>query len=392
MCQGLPFGFFTQAMPIVLRQNNASLKVIGFSALLSFPWFFKFLWGPFFDRFYFKKIGRRKSWILPLQALTIGLCFFLATLDVQKNTSILFLAFFLSNLLASLQDVATDAFAVENLKDEERGFGNGIQVAGYRVGMIIGGAALLYFFDVSGWSMTMYLMAAIIFINSLLILFYKEKTKIKGRKKINFKNYFLNFKEFLMKKGVKKWVVILLVYKIGDALGSIMLKPMMVDVGYSTQEIALYVGTIAFMMSLGGALIGGLVINKIGRFRSLYLFGFFHSFVLASYALIKLFPANRILGVGVIAIEHFVGSMLTVSLFTLMMYFCSKENSATEYSLQASLVVMATGVFSSLSGVSADFLGYVPHYLLCGVIGVFSFAFIYAQSQSEDFRFLKLHS
>src|SRR5262249_54585168 len=65
--QGLPFGFFTQALPILLRKQGASLGAIGLTTLLALPWALKFLWAPAVDRYALPHVGRRKSWIVPLQ-------------------------------------------------------------------------------------------------------------------------------------------------------------------------------------------------------------------------------------------------------------------------------------------------------------------------------------
>jgi len=47
--QGLPFGFFTQALPVLLRDAGLSLKAISATSLLFLPWALKFLWAPFVD-------------------------------------------------------------------------------------------------------------------------------------------------------------------------------------------------------------------------------------------------------------------------------------------------------------------------------------------------------
>ena len=39
--QGLPFGFFTQALPLLLRKQGVALGVIGTSSLLALPWALK---------------------------------------------------------------------------------------------------------------------------------------------------------------------------------------------------------------------------------------------------------------------------------------------------------------------------------------------------------------
>ena len=57
------------------------------------------------------------------------------------------IAVLLLNLAAATQDIATDGLAVDMLEASERGLGNGVQVAGYRVGMIVGGGALLGLHD-----------------------------------------------------------------------------------------------------------------------------------------------------------------------------------------------------------------------------------------------------
>ena len=66
LSQGLPYGFFTLALPIALRQRGIDLATISASGVLLLPWALKFLWGPLIDRF-----GSRRSWILPLQTGTV---------------------------------------------------------------------------------------------------------------------------------------------------------------------------------------------------------------------------------------------------------------------------------------------------------------------------------
>ena len=65
--QGLPFGFFTQALPVLLREQGFSLGQIGLSSLLVVPWALKFLWAPARRSLVVARVGRRKSWIVPLQ-------------------------------------------------------------------------------------------------------------------------------------------------------------------------------------------------------------------------------------------------------------------------------------------------------------------------------------
>ena len=83
-------------------------------------------------------------------------------------------AFLIANLLAATQDIATDGLAVSLLSESERGLGNGVQVAGYRVGMIIGGGVLLILFDHLGWSGVFGSMAALLLLATVPIARHTE--------------------------------------------------------------------------------------------------------------------------------------------------------------------------------------------------------------------------
>jgi hypothetical protein len=70
------------------------------------------------------------------------------------------------------------------------------------------------------------------------------------------------------------------------------------------------------------------------------------------------------------AAEHFAGGMATAALFTCMMDWCSREASATDYTVQASAVVIATGTASALAGFSAQALGYFGHFCLATILAL----------------------
>lgn len=180
LSQGLPFGFFTQALPVLLREQGLSLPAIGFTYLLALPWALKFLWAPAVDRCRFRGMGRRRSWILPLQSAAIIALVFIAMAHPANALPLVLLGILTINLLAATQDIATDGLAVELLTARERGLGNGVQVAGYRVGMIIGGGFLLVAFQYLGWATTMIAMAGILVIATIPIALHRESATVES--------------------------------------------------------------------------------------------------------------------------------------------------------------------------------------------------------------------
>src|SRR5690606_6527903 len=106
LAQGLPFGFFTLALPVVLREAGYSLTAISALSLLYLPWALKFLWAPLVDR-----IGGRKQWLLTLQLAGVVAAAVLSQVDLSSHLSIVLAAAFVFNLIAATQDVVTDGLA-----------------------------------------------------------------------------------------------------------------------------------------------------------------------------------------------------------------------------------------------------------------------------------------
>jgi MFS transporter, PAT family, solute carrier family 33 (acetyl-CoA transportor), member 1 len=67
--QGLPMGLAMGSVPVLLKQH-VSYTQMGVFSLASYPYSLKLLWSPIVDAVWSPKLGRRKSWILPIQTLS----------------------------------------------------------------------------------------------------------------------------------------------------------------------------------------------------------------------------------------------------------------------------------------------------------------------------------
>lgn len=375
--QGLPFGFFTQALPVVLRQRAVSLEEIGLTTLLGAPWALKFLWAPLVDRYHGARLGRRRSWIVPLQLLTALVLLSLAALESRASLAlaILMVAVLVLNLLAATQDIATDGLAVDLVTPAERGLANGIQVAGYRVGMIVGGGALLVFYEHVGAAWTFTTMAALIGLASLPILATREpspreddgsRERARGAPRRERPKYFLR------RPGAWRLIALIVAYKAGDTFATGMLRPFLVDLGLGIGDVGWLLGTLGVLTGLLGAVTGGALINRLGRRRALLAFGSLQAATVAGYAwLASTTPSYSALAVATAA-EHFASGMATAALFTCMMDWCERHSAATDYTIQASAVSLAIGVGSALAGFSAGAIGYFNHFCLAAGVCVAS--------------------
>lgn len=69
--QGVPLGL-TGSIPLILQSRNVAYKDQAMFSFAFWPFSVKLLWAPIVDALYSRKMGRRKSWLVPIQYL-IGL-------------------------------------------------------------------------------------------------------------------------------------------------------------------------------------------------------------------------------------------------------------------------------------------------------------------------------
>lgn len=67
--QGIPMGLAGGSVPFLLK-SHFSYGQIGVFTLAAYPYSLKLLWSPIVDAVWSRRLGRRKSWILPIQVLS----------------------------------------------------------------------------------------------------------------------------------------------------------------------------------------------------------------------------------------------------------------------------------------------------------------------------------
>lgn len=364
LAQGLPYGFFTQALPVLMREQGASLKSIAATSLLFLPWALKFLWAPAVDG-----IGTRRQWLLPLQwSVTLG-AGLLALLDFGSSLTPIFIALLLFNLIAAAQDVVTDGLAVRLLGERDRGFGNSIQVGAYRIGMILGGGFLLWVFAQGGWGLMFSGMALMLLLTSLPGLWLREPPLAQPHEKFRLQS--LNgWVARARQPGVRLFIGLICFYKFGDTMAAAFVGPFLKDRGWALENIALLKGTIGSAVSLLGAALGGWMALRRGRRITLLDCGLLQSASLLLYVLAALdWGGDATVVVACIA-EHLFGSMATVALFTLMMDASDPEHASTDYSLYACAIVVSQGLAMMCGGAFADAFGYERLFALATALSV----------------------
>jgi len=152
---GLPLALTGQAMQAWLTTEGVDIATIGFLGLVGLPYTFKFLWAPLMDRFDLPWLGRRRGWLVLTQLALAGLLLALAATSPAAAIRAFALLAVAVAFVSASHDVVIDAYRTELLPAPERGLGASLNVAGYRVAMIVSGGLALIWTDAAqggGWT------------------------------------------------------------------------------------------------------------------------------------------------------------------------------------------------------------------------------------------------
>ncbi|HEX5486321.1 MAG TPA: MFS transporter [Limnobacter sp.] len=351
---GLPLALSGSTLQAWLSVENIDIKTIGLYAIVGMPYTYKFLWSPLLDYLQPGFLDRRRGWILIMQLVCAGLLCVMATLDVHNAWQVAAVAMGVA-LCSATQDMAIDAYRTELLPEEERGLGAAYYVAGYRVAMLTsGGLALILAGQWLGWRGTYFLMGALMVAGAVATAL---SPAVSGQTHSNTRGPSLSeivkdsTKDFLTKDSAI-WILILIVlYKIGDAFaGSLSTAFLLRGLGFTLTEVGTVNKTVSLVATLGGAFIGGHLMKKMGLFRSLLVFGILQGLSNLSFWALSLFPAHVYSMAAAVFVENLCGGMGTAAFVGLLTTLCSRQFSATQYALLSSLAAVGRVYLSAPAG------------------------------------------
>jgi len=355
-CQGLPGGFLAVALPVILRGRGLSMAEIGLVGLLSLPWVLKVLWAPLVDRWWSRRLGRRRTWMVPAMLGMLACTLVLARFDPSSDLFAIGVVFLLLNLFAATQDVAVDGYAVDLLHGRDLGPANAAQVGGFKLGNIVGGGVLLALIGVLGWRGDFFVMAACIAVALALVLVVREPPPESAPVVSTWAITTRAFKGVFSQPG---FAVFLVAAKFGESFGGTPVKPTLVDFAFSTELIGTIDGIVGGLATVLGALAAGVLVRRSGWRVAFASMSIAQGVALAVLGLHLVEPT--VIGVAVrIAFENFAGGGVAVAVFVLAMARCSPASSAAEFTAMQVVYMAGAALAGPIAGAFADAWGVLP--------------------------------
>ncbi|HUL47257.1 MAG TPA: MFS transporter [Steroidobacteraceae bacterium] len=360
---GFPNQLTESALQAWLKDAGLTNTAIGAMTYVALPYLLKPLWAPLIDRYPLPFLGRRRGWMLVTQ---IGLAAALALLALQNPSAALgavTACAFAIVVCSATQDIAIDAWRTDVSLPSERGPAAAANNLGYRTAAWIAAACALVVADHFGWRAAYLLLAAAMLGFCVASWRAPEPAYRHAPPRTLRESLMAPLKELLESPSAAILIAVVMLFKIGDAFANKLFTPFMMDVGFSKTEIGLIAKALFTASALGGSVLGGVLMVRLGLVRSMLGFGVLQAASNLLYCLMAAAGKSYPIMVMAVVIEHVAGAMGNIALVALIMALCDVRYSAFQYALLSAIALLPRYSLGYPAGWIADHGGWYVYYV-----------------------------
>lgn len=373
---GLPILMTLSTFSYWLSTLGVQKSAIGLASLLGLPYLLKFLWAPLLDLFsmpLFGQLGHRKGWILLFLIIIAGIFFALAFIDPAKNPYLLGILIFLLATASASLDIVVDAYRIDSLDEETQAYGASSYLFMYRIAMLLMGAGVLALSDFYSWSL-IFQGVGLLFILIVLLTLLIEEPKREGVIEEGeaplaapLKRFMEGFIQFFKRDKALLFLLLVVCYKLPDAVSGIMVTPFYHEMGYSGAEIGAVTKIYGLIATLLGAFLAATIIHQLGLYRSLIISAILIGLTNLGYLLIIAKPNLWMLMIAISG-ENFISGFSSALFIMFLGLLCDRNASATQYALLSALASFGLRIFGGASGFLAEGLGWEGFFISTAIL------------------------
>ena len=380
---GLPLALTGGTLQAWMAVEGVDLKTIGIFSLVGLPYALKFFWAPLLDRYALPFLGRRRGWILGTQFVLIGLIILLGLTSPKDTPWLVASIALLLTFTSATQDVVFDAYRTDVLRAKERGLGAAVSVTGYRIAMLVSGALALVLAGPLGWRLTYLLMAGLMMVGVMATLFGQEP-EVVSRSPQSLKEAISGpLTEFFERPASWAFLALIILYKIGDAFaGSLTTAFLIRGPGFSIAEVGAINKGLGLLATIFGALYGGVMLARLGLYRSLMIFGILQAVSNLSFMVLAYAGKVYSVMVAAVAFENLAGGMGTAAFLAFLMALCDHRYTATQFALFSALASLGRIFVGPPSGYLSHEVGWVIFFFITFLAALPGLILLYKMRQN----------
>jgi PAT family beta-lactamase induction signal transducer AmpG len=209
-------------------------------------------------------------------------------------------------------------------------------------------------------------------------------------------------RSYFSQPGAAMFLLFIVLYKLGDAFAGALMTPFLLKaMVFSSAEVGLVNKIIGLWLTIGGALLGGLLMLRLGLWRALMLFGVLQAasnlgfWWLAvhgkgslpgllipafDFGLVSLSQATPVDGglLMVIAFENLSGGMGTAAFLAFLMSLTQQRFTATQFAMLSAFASVGRVWVGPLAGVLAESIGWPAFFVVSTVLALPALAMLWA--------------
>ncbi|HWL46138.1 MAG TPA: MFS transporter, partial [Sphingomonadaceae bacterium] len=328
-------------------------------------------------------VGQRRAWLFVVQALLFGAIWMLGASDPAGGLALFAFWAIVTAFLSATQDIIIDAYRIEILSDAELPHGTAMNQFGYRIGNLAAGAGTVWLASSEGaglgWAMAYGLSAFLIVPGIVAALIggrglhegaVAATAAARGAGQWLSETVVLPFREFLSRRGAALILLFVLIYKLGDAMGQLMLNPMIVDLGFSDTEYIAVNKLIGFWALIVGSALGAPFIAWLGMGRALFYSGVLMMVTNLNFALLAWAGHSPAVLGWAVGTENLTSGIGLTVFVTYLSGLSNLAYTATQFALLSSFAAVGRTWLSAPAGYAAEALGWVGFYLLTTLVAL----------------------
>ena len=384
VAQGIPWGFMTVTFVTYLALEGVGAgKLALLLTLGTLPWSLKFLWGPVIDRYQYREMGRRRPWILAAQT---GMILFLSAIllvpDPASNVLLVSIMFCVYNIFTSLQDVSTDALAVDILRPDEIEQVNSYMFTSKSVGGIIGGAGLGSVINILGIKGAIALQIPILILIMLVPLFMTERP---GEKRFpwsesnsqfkddldkdgqNFREIFAKIKTALSIRAAQLGILLSLTVSLSFFLIPVLPLLFVRELGWTEEQFNQTKGGIILVVTMIGYLIGGQLGKRFGGKATIVYAAVGTAVTTTVWGLTEGMWSNGAFMMVIWSLRTFGWAVVMINIYALMMKVTWGEVGGTQFTGYMAMMNLSAIIGYQLAEPFASRLDYPTLFVIAAV-------------------------
>ena len=382
--QGVPW-FFVATVLVTFLVDNGSMDDTQKLALISagmIPWIIgKLVLGPVIDRYRFPRMGQRRPWVLISQlGMMLTMAAFLLVDDPAADLETLGMFFLIHNIFAALQDVSSDALAVDTLSDEELPLANGLMFVAKGFGAMFAVLGLSRVLNDSGFHAALQVQIVVLAAVMMIPLFVRERpgdqlfpwsessseaSSATDGDVMTFGEIKTAFQSAVSGSSAAKMALLLCtIMWIGGGMGTGMgiidfqWEFLFVDeLNWDAQDFLDAKGLPVFLMTMLGFLVGGLLGSKFGSKKTLTVAVAVGTLMTVAWSALRGQWTDSSMMLQLWLVWTLVWAIVGANLLAFLMSVTSKEVAGTQFSIYMTLINVGAFTGNALSPILKDMAG-----------------------------------